>query len=159
MQIRNLKESDQADILSVVNDWWGGRDMAHMLPKLFFTHFNQTSFVVEEEGKLVGFLIGFLSQTQPNEAYIHFAGVHPDYRKKKIGQRLYQHFFKVVQSEKRTIIRCITSPQNKSSIAYHQKMGFVIEPGDKLVDGVEVTEDYDGLGMDRVRFMKDLTIT
>lgn len=33
-----------------------------MLPKLFFDHFDfeSTSFVIEEEGDLVGFIIGFL---------------------------------------------------------------------------------------------------
>ena len=49
-----------------------------MLPKLFFLHFEGTSFVADDdEGQLVAFLIGFLSQTDPDEAYIHFVGVAP----------------------------------------------------------------------------------
>ena len=32
-----------------VNAWWGGREMAPMLPKLFFLHFEGTSFVVEDD--------------------------------------------------------------------------------------------------------------
>ena len=49
--------------------------MAPMLPKLFFLHFEGTSFVAEDEdGKLVAFLIGFLSQTDPEEADVHFVG-------------------------------------------------------------------------------------
>lgn len=105
---------------------------------------------------MVGFLIGFLSQTHPGEAYIHFVGVHPNYRQQKIGQTLYRHFFQKVQKEGRSIVRCITSPQNKDSIAYHQRMGFTICSGDALIDGIEVHTNYDGAGSDRVVFEKKL---
>lgn len=45
---------------------------------------------------------------------------------------------------------------NQSSIAYHTKMGFVIEKGDKQVDGIDVHSDYDGVEQDRVLFVKAL---
>ena len=93
MNFRTVKVSDYDIISPVINDWWGGRQMADLLPKLFFVHFNNTSFVAEEDGKIVGFLIGFLSQTFPEEAYIHFVGVDPDYRKQKIGRQLYGDVF------------------------------------------------------------------
>ncbi len=136
MNFRTVKVSDYDIISPVINDWWGGRQMADLLPKLFFVHFNNTSFVAEEDGKIVGFLIGFLSQTFPEEAYIHFVGVDPDYRKQKIGRQLYDMFFSVVKENGRDIVRCITSQVNKNSIAYHKRMGFEIENtgnnGDKI---------------------------
>lgn len=55
--------------------------MADMLPKLFFQHFEETSFAIHESGHVVAFLIGFVSQTHPEQAYIHFIGVHQDYRR------------------------------------------------------------------------------
>ena len=62
--------------------------MAPMLPKLFFLHFEGTSFVAEnDDGTLAAFLIGFLSQTDAEEAYIHFVGVAPDQRGSGIGRR------------------------------------------------------------------------
>ena len=77
-RIRHASPADYGRVIQHVNAWWGGRDMAPMLPKLFFLHFEGTSFVAEDdEGKLVAFLIGFLSQTDPDEAYIHFVGVAP----------------------------------------------------------------------------------
>ena len=42
-------------------EWWGGRDLTAMLPKLFLNHFNDTSFVAENNDRMIGFLIGFLS--------------------------------------------------------------------------------------------------
>ncbi|WP_241774639.1 MULTISPECIES: GNAT family N-acetyltransferase [Lysinibacillus] len=130
--------------------------MSDMLPKLFFDHFTQTSFVAEKDGKLVGFLIGFLSQTHSNEAYIHFVGVHPEYRKHNIGKHLYNMFFNVVKQNNRSIVRCVTSPVNKGSIAYHTKMGFEIEDGDRIVEDLSINTDFDGPNQDRVLFVKKL---
>ena len=47
MIIRALSESDFIPIISVVDGWWGGRQMTDKLPSLFFTHFKDTSFIVE----------------------------------------------------------------------------------------------------------------
>lgn len=156
MEIRSVKGSDYYIISPLINEWWGGRNMSDKLPKLFFDHFTNTSFIAEKDGKLVGFLIGFLSQSNSNEAYIHFVGVHPDYRKHSIGKHLYNQFFNVVKHNGRNIVRCITSPVNKTSIAYHTKMGFDIEDGDRNIDGVSVVADYDGPNQDRVLFVKYL---
>jgi ribosomal protein S18 acetylase RimI-like enzyme len=127
MEIRSVKGSDYYVISPLINEWWGGRKMSDKLPKLFFDHFKNTSFIVEKDERIVGFLIGFLSQTYPEEAYIHFVGVHPDYRENGIGRHLYNQFFGIVKKNGRNIVRCVTSPVNKVSIAFHTKMGFEIE--------------------------------
>ena len=148
MEIRHANPADYGRVIQHVNAWWGGRDMAPMLPKLFFLHFEGTSFVAEdEEGRLVAFLIGFLSQTDPEEAYIHFVGVAPAQRGSGIGRELYERFFAVVAKEGRTRVRCVTSPVNEGSVAFHESLGFVAE---------RVAEDYDGPGEDRVLFVKQL---
>ncbi|WP_368896772.1 GNAT family N-acetyltransferase, partial [Priestia megaterium] len=131
MIVRLVKGSDYYVISPLINDWWNGRQMSDLLPKLFFDHFKNTSFIVEEEGEIIGFLIGFLSQSYSNEAYIHFVGIHPQYRGKGIGRQLYNQFFDVIKQSGRNIVRCVTSPVNKASIAYHTKMGFEIEQGNK----------------------------
>jgi ribosomal protein S18 acetylase RimI-like enzyme len=154
--IRPIEPTDYSSIISVVNDWWGARNMSDMLPKLFFIHFLKTNFVAERSSKIVGFLIGFLSQTFQDEAYIHFAGVHPDYRKMGLGRVLYERSFEVVRNLGRTVVRCVTSPVNKSSIAFHLRMGFSVERSETTVEGISVAENYDGYGGDRVLFFKIL---
>nr|WP_283249450.1 GNAT family N-acetyltransferase [Bacillus sp. FJAT-49736] len=154
--IRNIQSSDYKKIISVVDMWWGGRRMSDMLPKLFFVHFQQTSFVVVEDGDIVGFLVGFQSQTYSKEAYIHFVGVHPEYRKAGVARELYERFFEIGKQLGCDTVRCVTSPVNKTSIAYHTRMGFVMEEGDALQDGVPVHTDYDGRGGSRVLFVKKL---
>lgn len=58
IELRHAEPDDHARVAAVVDDWWGGRPMADMLPRLFFVHFRETSFVAEEDGELAGFLWG-----------------------------------------------------------------------------------------------------
>jgi len=147
--IRHAKPSDYGRVIGRVNVWWGGRDMAPVLPKLFFLHFEGTSFVAEdEEGDLVGFLCGFLSQTNADEAYVHFVGITPDHRGEGLGRTLYQRFFDEVRAHGRTVVRCVTSPVNQESVAFHEALGFEVD---------RVIEDYDGPGEDRVLLVKQLS--
>jgi len=130
--------------------------MADMLPKPFFVHFQPTSFVAEHNGKIVGFVTGFVSQTFPDEAYIHFVGVHPAFRKDGLARALYERFFATVQNLGCRTVRCVTSPVNKGSISFHRRMGFSAKDSEKVVDGIPVIEGYDGKGEDRVLFYKVL---
>jgi GNAT superfamily N-acetyltransferase len=154
--LRHVEVKDYVPIIQIIDEWWGGRPMAGMLHRLFFEHFQPTSFVIEKGAEIQGFLVGFRSQTVPTQAYIHFVGVHPAMRGQGIGRRLYEHFFEVVCQLGCSEARAITSPVNKGSIAFHTSMGFALLPGDAHIDGVAVTTNYDGRGNDRVLFRRDL---
>jgi ribosomal protein S18 acetylase RimI-like enzyme len=148
VRIRHAEPRDHARVASVIDDWWGGRQMRDMLPRLFFTHFRDTSFVAEDErGELAGFLCGFLSQTYPDEAYVHFVGVAPDHRSAGLARELYARFFDAARANGRVTVRCVTAPLNTGSVAFHQRLGFRIE--------AEV-DDYDGAGESRVVLRKGL---
>jgi ribosomal protein S18 acetylase RimI-like enzyme len=136
--IRHAEPADYARVIPVVDAWWDGRRMAAMLPKLFFVHFRDTSFVAEDDGALAGFLCGFRSQTFDDEAYIHFVGVDPAQRGTGLGRALYERFFAAV--EPRSVVRAVTSPANELSLAFHRALGFEVE---------RIDEDYDGQGQAR----------
>lgn len=146
MQIRNIKVEDYFKVNDVLDDWWGGRPMTHLLPRLFFEHFQPTSFVIEAAEELVAFIIGFISQTNPTEAYIHFVGVNPNYRKQGHANNLYNLFFKTVQALGCHKVHCITTPINTGSIAFHEALGFQ----------VQLLKDYAGEGLDRIVFSKSI---
>jgi ribosomal protein S18 acetylase RimI-like enzyme len=146
MLIRHAEAADYARVNGVIDEWWEGREMAAMLPKLFFVHFRDTSFVAEDDGALAGFLCGFCSQTYDEEAYIHFVGVSPEYRTAGLGRTLYERFFAAIVP--RTTVRCVTGTVNEGSIAFHKAMGFEVD---------RIDENYDGQGQARVLFVKRLS--
>lgn len=147
METRNVVATDYDRVISVLNDWWGGRRLTDLLPRLFFEHFQTTSFIVEDKGSLAAFLIGFVSQTHPDEAYIHFVGVNPELRKRGLAKGLYEKFFVTVRNMRCDTVRCITSPVNEGSIAFHKRMGF----------SISVATDYAGPGQDRILFCRDIS--
>jgi predicted GNAT superfamily acetyltransferase len=146
--IRHVLPADYGRVIQHVNAWWGGREMAPMLPRLFFIHFESTSSVADrEDGTLAGFLIGFLSQADDETAYVHFIGVAPDQRGSGLGRKLYERFFDAARASGRSVVRCVTSPQNADSIAFHEALGFEQEG---------IADDYDGAGASRVLLARRL---
>jgi len=152
--IRNAQPSDHDHIICALQNWWGERDLTAMLPRLFLKHFNDTSLIIENKDQMIGFLIGFMSPALKHEAYVHFMGVHPDFRKKGVGKTLYERFFDICRKNGRTVIRACTSPVNKGSVGFHRSIGFQIESGDDEIDGIPVTRDYNRAGDHKVLFTR-----
>lgn len=148
---RHPVPSDHPRVLDVLDRWWanlkgddGARERALLLPKLYFQHFATTSFVVEDEnGRLAAFLVGFLSQSEPDAAYIHFVGVDPLKHGQGVGRALYRAFIDLAAKNGRHVVRSVTSPENTRSRAFHSSLGF---------SASEVIADYDGPGLARVEF-------
>jgi len=161
--IRTAREDDYPVIAGALQTWWtmpgfqseaGARERAALVPRLWLQHFAGTSLVAEGKSQFVGFLIGFLSPGRPDEGYIHFVGVAPDARGTGIGRSLYERFFDVCARAGRTQVRCVTSPHNTSSIAFHTAMGFEVEPGSEGAGPVRTKADYDGPGVHRVALVR-----
>ncbi|MDP5316497.1 GNAT family N-acetyltransferase [Streptomyces poriferorum] len=156
LEARYLTEDDHPRVLAVLDSWWGGlkgeagsAERALLLPRLYFQHFASTGFLVERDGgEVAAFLVGFLSQTEPRAAYVHFAGVDPALHGQGVGRTLYEAFFALVRSHGRRYVHCITSPENTASQAFHTRLGFTASA---------VKPDYDGPGLDRVAFTIDLS--
>ena len=145
--LRTATPADYDPIAAVLDDWWG-RPVSGALPRLFLDHFHATSAIAEAGGDLVGFLVGILSPSLPDAAYIHFVGVHPDRRGDGLARTLYERFFALAAADGRTVVRAVTAPVNAPSIAFHTAMGFTVTgpiPG------------YDGPGDVKVRFERPLT--
>ena len=161
---RRPTEADHPRVQAVLAGWWGHLGGEHgdlqralLLPRLFFQHVPDTSTLVEDaDGRVVAFLVGFLSPARPQTAYVHFVGVDPAAQGSGLGRRLYEAFFAAMAARGAREVRCITGPDNRGSVAFHTRMGFALEPGDRVEDGVPVHSDYDGPGLDRVSFVRPL---
>ncbi|GIH23760.1 N-acetyltransferase [Acrocarpospora phusangensis] len=144
--MRQAVPEDYDRIVRVVDDWWG-RPMRAGLSRLFLDHFFKSSLVAEVDDRLVGFLVGILSPSQPSLAYIHYVAVDPDFRVKGLARELYTRFFDLARADGRTDVGAITSPINQRSIAFHTSMGFSVS---------EPVPDHDGPDSSRVRFHRPL---
>jgi ribosomal protein S18 acetylase RimI-like enzyme len=154
--IRHGEPDDYDKVIGVVDAWWGGRRMAGMLPRLFFTYFRPWTFVAVQDEAIIGFLAGFQSQTDPRQVYCHFIGVDPGWRGRRVGEALYQHLFVEAMSQGCHDVLAVTAPTNRGSIAFHTQMGFVPLPGPCSELQFPYSPDYDGPGEDRVLLRKPL---
>jgi len=142
IRLRTAAAADYDRIIVVLDDWWG-RPVRQALPRLFLDHFHATSFVAERDGDLAGFLVGFMSPSLPDAAYIHFVGVHPQFRGNGLARALYQRFFELAAADGRRVVRAVTAPGNTQSIAFHTAMGFTV---------TEPIPRYDGPSSGKVLF-------
>ena len=157
VKLRPLRPGDYDFLITRINHWWGGRNLVPGLPRLFFDHFAGTSLAAETgEGRIVAFLVGFISPGKKDEAYIHYAAVDPEYHGRGLGHRIYQAFFQIALDHGRTVVRCQTSPVNRNSIAFHQRMGFELVDSPDREDGIPVHRNSNGPGDDKVLFVKKL---
>ncbi|MCK9876745.1 GNAT family N-acetyltransferase [Frankia sp. AgPm24] len=164
MHTREPREGDHPRVLAVLDHWWeglkgpaGAQERRLLLPRYLFQHFTPSSRLVEsDDGELLAFLIGFLSQTDPASAYIHFVGVAPTARRGGLGTHLYRCFFAHAAAHQRRWIHAITSPENTRSVAFHTSHGFTLVPGDSTKNGTPIHSDHDGPDTPRVVFTKDL---
>ena len=147
ISLRAATAADYDRIVAVVDDWWG-RPVRHALPRLFLDHFHDTSLVAEQGGELVGFLVGFMSPSKPDSAYIHFVGVNPRSRGNGLARHLYETFFARAGIEGRRVVRAVTAAHNSASIAFHTAMGFTVT--DPILG-------YDGPSDVKVLFQRELT--
>ena len=94
VDLREPAPGDYEYLIGRVDDWWGGRSMAPMLPRLFFDHFPATTRIACDgtDGSVLGFVCGFVSQADPHVAYIHFVGVDPVASGRDVGRTLYRWF-------------------------------------------------------------------
>ena len=158
-RFRRPLEADHAFLVGQIDDWWGGRKLHQLLPRLWLQHFTGTSWVVEDAGGTpIGFLVGFISPDHPDQAYIHMVATSPSYRGSGLGRALYERFFADVKARGAGQVTAVTWPGNRVSVGFHQAMGFVPAdgPGTQRLYGTPAYPDYDAEGDDRVVFSREL---
>jgi ribosomal protein S18 acetylase RimI-like enzyme len=159
LSFRRPTEDDHPRVVGVIDEWWGGRRMRALLPRLWFQHFAGTSWIAEAEGgRLAGFVVAFISQDDPTTGYVHMIGADPNRRRAGIGRQLYQHVFDDLAARGVRRVTAITWPGNRQSVAFHRAIGFRVDDseGTQNLYGTPAYADYDGEGDDRVVFIRDL---
>ena len=65
---------------------------------IFTKYFKNTSLVLEADGNIKGFLIGFISQENNENAYIHLLCIDKDLRGQNMASNLLEEFISIVSS-------------------------------------------------------------
>ncbi len=158
MLIRNAREIDFMECVLISRRAWPEFRERESIYHLFCKFFSNTSFVYECDRKIQAFLLGFLSQVDNREAYIHLVAVDPPEQRRGIAEKLYLTFFDTVSSLGVQRVRLIVNPDNPASLAFHKKLGFDAElHGDTIeVDGVLAARDYNGPGIHMVPLSRSL---
>jgi len=158
MLIRNAGELDFLSCVGIAARAWPSFKERESIYHLFCKYFSKTCFICEREEAIRAFLLGFLSQVNTKDAYIHLVAVDPDYQRQGLAGRLYQRFFEVAFNLNARRVRLIVNPDNIASLAFHQKFGFQNEAhGDViLINEVLAVRDYNGPGIHMVPLCRKL---
>lgn len=143
--IRGITKSDYDAVVSVLDRWWGGPAGERAHP-VFFYELGDRALVADDEGAIVGFLLGFVAKGPPPVGYIHLVGIHPEHRRRGVGKMLYERFITDCSEAGVTQLKAITPRGNQGSVDFHRALGF----------DVREDEDYAGPGRHRTVFMKIL---
>jgi ribosomal protein S18 acetylase RimI-like enzyme len=143
---RPARPADYDAIAAVVDAWWG-RPVLSALPRLFLDHFHGSSLVVDGDEGPQAFLVGILSPSEPERAYIQFVGVSPGARGRGLARQLYEEFFALARGDGRRLVSAVTAPVNSGSVAFHRAMGFTV---------TGPLPDYDGPGHGKMFFEREL---
>jgi ribosomal protein S18 acetylase RimI-like enzyme len=157
-KIRNVVEEDFVAISHIAEDCSPMTTERNSIYHIFTKFFKSTSLVLEDtdDKSIKGFLLGFISPDDPQNAYIHLLCLDKSLRGSGIGFSIVDHFISLVYAMGSKKISLICKPHNEIAIKFYKKMGFISESTDKTVqlDGLNVYEDYDGPGEDKIVFYK-----
>lgn len=158
MLIRNAQETDFMSCVQIAGRAWPEFKERESIYHLFCKFFNNTCFVCEQDGVIQAFLLGFISQVDASQAYIHLVAVDPPAQRQGLANRLYQKFFETVSGMGVRQVRLIVNPDNAASLAFHKKLGFEADlHGDTIqVEGVVAVKNYNGPGIHMVPFSRPL---
>jgi len=156
--IRNAEERDFMDIAKLARECKPMSTERNSIYHIFTKFFSETSLILEQEkdGKIYGFLLGIISQDDPQEAYIHLFCLKDELRGRGFARAIIDKYKEIVKSKGCKKISLITKPINKKAIKFYKKMGFqLVSENDKkkvIIDGVSAVRDYNGVGEHMVIF-------
>ncbi|HUQ78221.1 MAG TPA: GNAT family N-acetyltransferase [Patescibacteria group bacterium] len=159
MTYRHPTEADQPRIVGVVDEWFGGRRVRHLVVRAWFRHVASTSWIADDEdGNPIGFLIGYRSQDHPDEAVLHLVGVHPSHRRRGVGRALIESFLADAATRGARAVRALAWPGDPIPISFFRALGFRPEdgPGSQNLYGTPAFPDYEADGEDRIVFVREL---
>ncbi|MGH8909471.1 MAG: GNAT family N-acetyltransferase [Egibacteraceae bacterium] len=118
--------------------------------------FSSTCPVALIDNMVVGAVIAFRSQDEPDDVYVQDVATHPEYRQRGVARRLLAAIRMTATDWGCARLYLTSEPDNITAHAAWRSMGFVNLPGDRDVAGISVTTDFKGPGKDRAVYQLSL---
>jgi hypothetical protein len=151
-EISTCTTQDYNQILDDLPEFWDGRDTRHLHHPMLVRELGNSAFVIRDGARVIAYLFGFISQTEP-VGYLHLIAVRAMARRQRLGETLFAHFADFARRRGCKHIKAITTPANAGSIAFHKSLGMELL-GEPDADGIPVVRDYAGSDQPRVVFWK-----
>jgi ribosomal protein S18 acetylase RimI-like enzyme len=131
VRARPLLAGDYLRARAVVDDWFG-HPVGLVMHRLFFDQLGPSGVWLETaDGAPAGFLLGLVSEAEPDLAYVHMHVVDPAHRGRRLGEVLYREFAVRAAARGCRRIRALAAPDREASRRFHERLGFTgrWEPG------------------------------
>jgi hypothetical protein len=155
VRYRQPTEADHPRLVAAVDDWWGGRHVRQLLPRLWFRHFAGTSGWPSRRTAEPPGSSSAVSPDRPDEAIVHLVGVTRACAG-GIGRELEARSPPTRGPWRR--VTATVPPGDPIALRFHLAVAFrvVEDPRTTPIYGTPAVADYDGPGADRVLLVRDL---
>ncbi|SEP54088.1 GNAT family N-acetyltransferase [Amycolatopsis saalfeldensis] len=150
MKISPLTQHDIADVIELMSlgapyirprtasDYW-----------LYATLFSTTCPIARDGDHLVGAIMAFRSQDNPDDVYLQDVITHPEHRRAGVTTALLNAVRERSQLLGARRLYLTSEPDNTTAHTTWTRRGFTNVPGDQTIEGVSVISDYKGPGKHR----------
>ena len=147
---REAHPGDAAAVTGAIDTWWPKVHIVHGVCPQLLEHMGDTCVIAEDDGVLVGFLIGYLSQRRPDAGYVHYAGVTSRVPRSRPGTRAASPLRGAGARAGPRLSRRRDGALEQGLDRLPQERRLHAEPGDIVVDGIPGWRDATGVGCDYV---------
>lgn len=107
-------------------DEWFGHPVGLVMHRLFFDQLGPSGVWLEDAGGApAGFLLGLVSEAEPDLAYVHMHVVAPAWRGRGAGELMYRDFCARAEARGCRRVRALAAPDRAASRRFHERLGFV----------------------------------
>jgi L-2,4-diaminobutyric acid acetyltransferase len=158
LKIRQAKESDFLTVCEFVSKCKPLEEYPEHLYKILLRYFNNTCFIAESKGELIGVALGFVSQAHAGRYFLWQIGILPKVQSKGIGSSFLKKIEEKMRQRGIKEIELTVDPQNSPSVTLFSKMDYENASRDEgktvKINNREAAKDYYKPGRHFIVFRK-----
>ena len=126
---------------------------------IMIRYFGNSFFIAKENDKIIGFVWGFVSQTDPQVCFLWQIGVSANFRGKGISGKLLGSFIHFAAEKGCKLVRATVEPGNIASWKLFERHGFEVSSTGKTITENKklAVVNYYGSGTNQVVYEKEVT--